>query len=108
MGFGVDFVIDYCSEDFVEVVVCFMGGKGVDVIVDIIVGDYVVCNFVVVVMNGCIVQIGVINGFVKVFDLFLMLMKWFMYIGLMLCLCIYVEKVQIICEFEEVVWLLIW
>lgn len=55
MGFGVDFVIDYCSEDFVEVVVCFMGGKGVDVIVDIIVGDYVVCNFVVVVMNGCIV-----------------------------------------------------
>lgn len=52
--FGVNYVINYWDEDFVEKVNEFMNGNGVDVIFDIIVGDYVVCNYMIVVMNGCI------------------------------------------------------
>lgn len=55
MILGVDIVINYYIEDFVIEIKWVIVGKGVDVIVDLIVGDYVVCNYEVVVMNGWIV-----------------------------------------------------
>lgn len=103
--FGVDLVINYIEQDFVEEVLCGIEGCGVDVIVDIVVGDYVMWNYQVVVMNGWIVQIGVIKGKVVEVDLFLMLSKCLVYFGLILCLWSYDEKGVIIVELECQVWL---
>ncbi len=107
MRLGADLAIDYRSEDFVEAVARFTGGKGVDVIVDIIAGDYVARNFAAAAMNGRIVQIGVINGPAKELDLFPMLTKRLTHIGSTLRSRTYAEKAQIIRELEEAVWPLI-
>jgi NADPH2:quinone reductase len=55
---GADFVIDYKSEDFVEVVKTSTGGKGVDVILDMVGGDYIGRNYEAASVEGRIVQIA--------------------------------------------------
>lgn len=104
---GADLAIDYRNEDFVEAVKRFTDGKGVDVIVDIIAGDYVARNYAAAAMNGRIVQIGVINGPAKELDLFPMLTKRLTHIGSTLRSRTYAEKAQIIHELEAAVWPLI-
>ncbi|WP_027134369.1 NAD(P)H-quinone oxidoreductase [Geminicoccus roseus] len=54
--------IDYRREDFVEVVKQATGGKGVDVILDMVGGDYVARNLEAAAMNGRIVQIAWLQG----------------------------------------------
>ncbi|MBC7210138.1 MAG: zinc-binding dehydrogenase [Pseudomonas sp.] len=56
-------------------------GKGVDVIVDIIAGDYVARNFKAAAMDGRIVQIGVVKGPATEIDLFPLLTKRLTHIG---------------------------
>ncbi len=107
MRLGADHAIDYRNEDFVEAVARVTDGKGVDVIVDIIAGDYVARNFAAAAMNGRIVQIGVINGPAKELDLFPMLTKRLTHIGSTLRSRTYAEKAQIIHELEQAVWPLI-
>lgn len=104
---GADLAIEYRNEDFVDAVKRFTDGKGVDVIVDIIAGDYVARNFAAAAMNGRIVQIGVINGPAKELDLFPMLTKRLTHIGSTLRSRTYAEKAQLIRELEEAVWPLI-
>lgn len=104
---GADHAIDYRAEDFVEAVKRVTDGRGVDVIVDIIAGDYVARNYAAAAMNGRIVQIGVINGPAKDLDLFPMLTKRLTHIGSTLRSRTYAEKAQIIRELEEAVWPLI-
>nr|WP_254609425.1 NAD(P)H-quinone oxidoreductase [Burkholderia lata] len=104
---GADLAIEYRNEDFVDAVKRFTDGKGVDVIVDIIAGDYVARNFAAAAMNGRIVQIGVINGPAKELDLFPMLTKRLTHIGSTLRSRTYEEKAQLIRELEEAVWPLI-
>ncbi|MCY1441081.1 putative NAD(P)H quinone oxidoreductase, PIG3 family [compost metagenome] len=83
------------------------GGKGVDVIVDIIAGDYVARNFQVAALNGRIVQIGVIKGAARELDLFPMLTKRLTHIGSTLRSRSHDEKALIIEELEAQVWPLI-
>lgn len=104
---GADLAIDYRNEDFVEAVKRFTDGKGVDVIVDIIAGDYVARNYAAAALNGRIVQIGVINGPAKELDLFPMLTKRLTHIGSTLRSRTHAEKAQIIQELEDAVWPLI-
>lgn len=104
---GADHAIDYHREDFVEAVARHTDGKGVDVIVDIIAGDYVARNFAAAAINGRIVQIGVINGPAKELDLFPMLTKRLTHIGSTLRSRTHAEKAQIIGELEAAVWPLI-
>jgi putative PIG3 family NAD(P)H quinone oxidoreductase len=59
---GADAAIDYGSEDFVEVVKDITGGRGVDVILDVIAGDYVNRNIASLVSKGTIVQVGAMGG----------------------------------------------
>jgi putative PIG3 family NAD(P)H quinone oxidoreductase len=59
---GAAVAIDYHSEDFVAVVREQTGGRGVDVILDIIGGDYLPRNIEALAMNGRLVQIGLIGG----------------------------------------------
>lgn len=59
---GADVVIDYGSEDFVDVIESATGGVGVDVVLDVIGGDYVARNIRCSRVGGRIVQVGVMGG----------------------------------------------
>ena len=59
---GADLVIDYHSEDFTEPVRAATGGAGVDVVLDVIGGDYLPRNISCLRTNGRIVQVGVMSG----------------------------------------------
>jgi NADPH2:quinone reductase len=54
--------IDYRSEDFVEVVRAETGGKGVDVILDMVGGPYVERNLQALAIEGRLVQIAWLQG----------------------------------------------
>ncbi|WP_166359748.1 NAD(P)H-quinone oxidoreductase [Pseudomonas akapageensis] len=107
LALGADVAINYQQADFVEAVMEATDGRGVDVIVDIIAGDYVARNFQAAAMNGRIVQIGVIKGAAKDLDLFPMLAKRLTHIGSTLRSRSPDEKAQIIAELEAQVWPLI-
>ena len=62
IALGADVAVDYHNEDFVEEVMRATDGRGVDLVVDIVAGDYVARNYAAAAMNGRIVQIGVIKG----------------------------------------------
>ncbi len=59
---GADAVIDYRSEDFAEAVRAATGGAGVDVVLDVIGGDYLPRNISCLRTNGRIIQVGVMSG----------------------------------------------
>lgn len=59
---GADLAIDYKSEDFVAVLKDATSGRGVDVTLDMVGGDYVEKNWKVAAMDGRIVQIAALNG----------------------------------------------
>ena len=54
--------INYRTEDFVEVVMNATAGRGVDLILDIVGGDYVARNLQALAMDGRLVQIGLMAG----------------------------------------------
>ncbi len=59
---GAERAINYRDEDFVEVVNGITGGKGVDVILDMIGGDYTARNLNALGIDGRLVQIAVQHG----------------------------------------------
>ncbi len=59
---GADAVIDYRSGDFAEAVHAATGGAGVDVVLDVIGGDYLPRNISCLRTNGRIIQVGVMSG----------------------------------------------
>ncbi len=101
---GADLAINYLEEDFVAVSKDFTNGKGVDVILDIIAGDYVARNYEAAAMNGRIVQISVMKGPAQALDLWPMLLKRLTHIGSTLRSRTYEEKAAIIGELETHVW----
>ncbi len=54
--------INYRTADFVQVTCDFTGGKGVDVILDIVGGDYLQKNIECLAMHGRLIQIGLLSG----------------------------------------------
>ncbi|MEZ5218047.1 MAG: NAD(P)H-quinone oxidoreductase [Ilumatobacteraceae bacterium] len=81
---GADEVIDYGSEDFVEAVTAFTGGRGVDVVLDVIGGDYAVRNLRATAVRGRIVQVGLMGGGRTPVDLGILLSKRISIIGTVL------------------------
>ena len=59
---GADRAINYREEDFVAAVKDATGGKGADVILDMVGGDYVARNYEAAAVEGRIVQIAVQGG----------------------------------------------
>jgi putative PIG3 family NAD(P)H quinone oxidoreductase len=59
---GAERAIDYRSEDFVTAVLDATGGKGVDVILDMVGGDYFARNMKCLALEGRIVQIAFLKG----------------------------------------------
>jgi NADPH2:quinone reductase len=104
---GADLAIEYQHEDFVHAVKEATNGHGVDVILDIIAGDYVARNYEVAAMNGRIVQVSVMKGPAQNLDLWPMLTKRLTHIGSTLRSRTYADKADIIAELRERVWPLI-
>jgi len=59
---GADRAINYREEDFVAAVKEATGGEGVDVILDMVGGDYIGRNYEAAAVEGRIVQIAFLNG----------------------------------------------
>jgi NADPH:quinone reductase len=59
---GADLAVDYAVEDFVAAALEFTGGAGVDVVLDVIGGDYVERNIDALAVRGRIVQVGTMGG----------------------------------------------
>jgi NADPH2:quinone reductase len=105
---GADLAINYRTQDFVQETKKFTGGKGADVVVDIIAGDYVARNYKAAAENGRIIQIGVQNGPAKELNLMTMLTKRLTHTGSTLRSRSVQEKAQIAEELEQHVWPLIY
>lgn len=104
LALGADLAINYRTQDFVEETKKFTGGRGVDVIVDIIGGDYVARNYRAAALNARILQIGVQNGPVRELNLMTMLAKRLTHMGSTLRSRSIPEKAQIAQELERQVW----
>lgn len=59
---GADVVIDYKTEDFAEVTAEATAGRGVDVVLDVIGGDYTINNIKALRVGGKIIQVGVMGS----------------------------------------------
>lgn len=59
---GADLAINYRDQDFVEAIGAATGGKGVDVILDMVGGDYIVKNLRSLAVEGRLVQIAFLKG----------------------------------------------
>jgi len=72
---GADVVIDYAAEDFVKVVNEETDGLGVDVVLDVIGGDYLARNVACLRIGGRIIQVGLMTGGTVQFEVGSLLMK---------------------------------
>lgn len=104
VALGADFAINYRTQDFVEEVRKFTDGKGVDVILDIVAGDYVARNYKAAALNGRILQVGIQNGPAMELNLMPMLAKRLTHTGSTLRSRTVAEKAQIAHELEQQVW----
>jgi putative PIG3 family NAD(P)H quinone oxidoreductase len=59
---GAEYAVNYRTEDFVAVLRDRTGGRGVDLILDMVGGDYVARNLELLGRGGRLVQIGLIAG----------------------------------------------
>lgn len=59
---GADLAINYRTQDFVEEVKAFTGGKGVELVLDMVAGDYVPRNLKCLAEDGRHVTIAVLGG----------------------------------------------
>ncbi len=66
---GASHAINYRTQDFVEVIRGATGGKGVDLILDIMGGSYVNRNLAALAVDGRLVQIGLMEGEKATIDL---------------------------------------
>ena len=81
---GAHLVVDYSKDDFVDAVGEWTGGGGVDVVLDVIGGEYLVRNIRCLKTQGRIVQVGVMGEAVASFPLGALLPKRASLIGTVL------------------------
>jgi NADPH:quinone reductase-like Zn-dependent oxidoreductase len=72
---GADAVVDYGLQDFVAEALSVTGGAGVDVVLDVIGGEYVEKNVAALAVKGRIIQVGVMAGKPLPFNVGLLLGK---------------------------------
>lgn len=75
LALGADFAVNYKSQDFVEVVKQATGGRGVDVILDMVGGDYVERNIRCAADDARIVNIAYQQGSKVTIDLIRVMLK---------------------------------
>jgi NADPH2:quinone reductase len=100
---GADVVVNYRTQDFVAVT-REATGKGADVILDMVGGDYVTRNYVAAAPDGRIVQIAFLNGATPQVDLRPLMMKRLTHTGSTLRPRSVAEKAVIAEHLREKAW----
>jgi NADPH:quinone reductase len=101
---GAERGINYRSEDFVAIVKELTDGKGVNVILDMVGGDYVARNLAVAGMHGRIVNIAFLKGSKVEVDLLPIMVKRLTFTGSTLRPRSVAEKAEIARGLEARVW----
>lgn len=101
---GANRAINYREEDFVRVTKEFTGKKGVDVILDMVGGDYVARNYSAAAEDGRIVQIAMLDGARAEVDLGRLMVKRLTHTGSTLRPRSIAFKGGIAAELEAKVW----
>lgn len=101
---GADHVINYRKEDFVEVVERETGGRGVDVILDFIGGDYLPRNVSCLALDGRLVNIAYMKGSTVEMDFLLIMLKRLTLTGSTLRARPVEEKARIAAALKAKVW----
>jgi putative PIG3 family NAD(P)H quinone oxidoreductase len=104
---GAELAIDYTSEDFVAAVRDFTGGRGADVILDIMGGAYLQRNIAALAIGGRLVVIGLQGGATAELDLGTMLRRRLTVHAASLRARPVAEKAVVVAGVRDVVWPLI-
>jgi NADPH:quinone reductase len=101
---GADLAINHRTQDFVAEGKAFTKGRGVDVILDMVGGDYIARNYQLAAEQGRIVQIAFLNGAKAEVDYRPLMMKRLIHTGSTLRPRTLAEKAAIARELEVKVW----
>ncbi|MGO2333767.1 NAD(P)H-quinone oxidoreductase [Providencia sp.] len=101
---GADCVINYHTDDFVQVSLDYTSSRGVDMVVDIIGGDYVAKNYLAAGKFGRIIQIGMMKGNPISLNMMPLMVKRLIYTGSTMRSRTIEEKSQIAAELKQQVW----
>jgi NADPH2:quinone reductase len=101
---GADHAINYRTEDFVAAAKAATGGRGVNLILDMVGGDYINRNYDAAAESGRIVQIAFLNGPKAEVNFSRLMMKRLTHTGSTLRPRTIPEKAAIARELEEKVW----
>jgi len=104
LDLGADHAINYRAEDFVAAAKAATGGRGVDLILDMVGGDYINRNYDAAAESGRIVQIAFLNGPKAEVDFRRLMMKRLTHTGSTLRPRTIAEKAGIARELEAKVW----
>ncbi len=98
---GADRAVDYASQDWVSVVAEVTDGRGADVVLDVIGGDYLDRNADALAVGGTIMQVGLMGGGKATFGLGKLLSKRARLVGTTLRARSLEEKVALSRAFED-------
>lgn len=104
VALGADIAVNYRTEDFVQRVKEATGGRGVDVVLDMIGGDYVSRNYVAAKEDGRIVQISLQKGPRAEADFRLLMVKRLTHTGSTLRPRLVSFKAEVAADLYENVW----
>ncbi len=104
---GADLAVNYNEQDFVEVLKSATAGRGIDVILDMVGGDYVARNAELAALHGRIVIIATLRGKSSEISLIPILMKCLVVTGSVLRPRTDEEKAAIAASLREHAWPLI-
>lgn len=101
---GADAALDYRTQDFVAEVKRLTGGKGADLVLDMVGGDYIARNQEAAAIDGRIVQIAFLKGSEVALDLRRIMLKRLTFTGSTLRSRPVAEKAAIALALETRVW----
>ena len=104
VGLGADLAIVYAEEDFVVATLAATDGRGADVILDMVGGDYVARNYAAAAAGGRIVQIAFLRGRKVEVDLQTIMAKRLVHTGSTLRPRSVAEKAEIFDSLRAEVW----
>ena len=107
LDLGADLAINYKTQDFVAEIKNWTNKKGVNVILDMVGGDYISKNYVIAAEDGRIVQIAFLNGGIAEVDFRRLMMKRLIHTGSTLRARSYEVKAEIAADLRKEVWQLL-
>lgn len=107
VALGADAAIDYAEHDFVAEVQRLTDGRGVDVVLDIVGGDYTARNLAALGIDGRLILVGFQRGTAATIDLTAIMRKRIVVTGSMLRPQTHDQKAAIARDLREQVWPLI-